>query len=66
MNNIDKYVKKIHDRLVKLALRKAHNLQSLLLPYLSQSTASRIDWSGSDLSAGRSCVLSMTRIYRRI
>ena len=45
MKNIDTYVKNIHDLLVKLALRKPRNLQSLLLPYLSQSTASRIDWS---------------------
>ena len=46
MNNIDKYVKNIHDGLVKMALQKARNLQSLVLPYLSQSTASRIDWRG--------------------
>ena len=44
MNNIDIYIGSIHDRLVKLALRKARNLQCLLLPYLSDATASRIDW----------------------
>ena len=44
MNNIDIYIGSIHDRLVKLALRKARNLQCLLLPYLSDVTASRIDW----------------------